>query len=81
MHASPWCALPHKVDARLVLVCAFPPCIMEQAILAVFLFGIDELAITLEEPFSILPLEVLIAQLDELNAGMVAASGTARDAS
>ena len=29
------------------------------AVLAIFLFGIDELAVTLEEPFSILPLEAL----------------------
>ena len=43
------------------------------AILATFLFGIDELAIQLEEPFSILPLEIFCTKLDEVNGGMVAA--------
>ena len=40
------------------------------SVLAVFLFGIDELAIQLEEPFSILPLEALCEGIDGVNAEM-----------
>ena len=42
------------------------------AVLAIFLFGIDELAVTLEEPFSILPLEALTGKsIDEVNRDVV----------
>lgn len=47
------------------------------AVLATFLFGIDELAVQLEEPFSILPLEALCARIDEVNSVM-ARAGEAR---
>ncbi len=43
------------------------------AVLATFLFGIDELAIQLEEPFSILPLEILCEGLSDASKEMVAA--------
>jgi putative membrane protein len=46
------------------------------AILAIFLFGIDELAVTLEEPFSILPLETLTGKsIDEVNQDIVRGGG------
>ena len=38
--------------------------IPEASFIATFLFGIDELAIQLEEPFSILPLKDLCGQID-----------------
>ena len=46
------------------------------AVLAIFLFGIDELAVTLEEPFSILPLEALTGNsIDKVNQDVVRRSG------
>lgn len=41
-------------------------------VLAIFLFGIDELAVTLEEPFSILPLETFCGRISEVNRDLVA---------
>ncbi|GMH57381.1 hypothetical protein TrST_g9617 [Triparma strigata] len=41
------------------------------AVVAIFLFGIDELAIQLEEPFSILPLELMCEKMDLINEAYV----------
>lgn len=41
------------------------------AVLAIFLFGIDELAVTLEEPFSILPLEAFCDGIRDVNDGII----------
>ena len=44
------------------------------AVVAMFLFGIDELAIQLEEPFSILPLEAMCEKMDLINEALVISS-------
>ena len=48
--------LKHFIDTSVI--------IPEAAAIAIFLFGIDELAIQLEEPFTILPLEKLATGID-----------------
>ena len=45
---------------------------------SIFLFGIEELAVQLEEPFSILPLEVLCNDVKAAAEGMIAAMPTGR---
>ena len=47
-------------------------------LIAIFLFGIEELAVQLEEPFSILPLEVLCADVQQAADGMVDGMASAR---
>ena len=46
--------------------------------MSIFLFGIEELAVQLEEPFSILPLEVLCNDVKAAAEGMIAAMPTRR---
>ena len=46
--------------------------------MSIFLFGIEELAVQLEEPFSILPLEVLCNDVKAAAEGMIAAMPTGR---
>ena len=48
------------------------------AVMSIFLFGIEELAVQLEEPFSILPLEVLCNDVKAAAEGMIAAMPTSR---
>eukprot|EP00640_Fibrocapsa_japonica_P006392 CAMPEP_0113949044 /NCGR_PEP_ID=MMETSP1339-20121228/73545_1 /TAXON_ID=94617 /ORGANISM="Fibrocapsa japonica" /LENGTH=177 /DNA_ID=CAMNT_0000956347 /DNA_START=32 /DNA_END=565 /DNA_ORIENTATION=- /assembly_acc=CAM_ASM_000762 len=47
------------------------PVIPTAAILALFLFGIEELAVQLEEPFSILPLERYCDEIKKSTTGMI----------
>ena len=47
------------------------PVVPAAALLALFLFGIEELAVQLEEPFSILPLEKYCIEIRTSNAKMI----------
>ena len=48
-------------------------------VLSIFLFGIDELAVQLEEPFSILPLEALCADVKSAASNMLAGMPSTRE--
>lgn len=47
------------------------PTIPASAVLALFLFGIEELAIQLEEPFSILPMQKLCDEIRSVTKGLI----------
>ena len=48
------------------------PTVPTAALLALFLFGIEELAVQLEEPFSILPLQKYCDEIQQSTKGMIA---------
>jgi predicted membrane chloride channel (bestrophin family) len=50
------------------------------AILSLFLFGIEELAVQLEEPFSILPMQKFCDEIRDSNLGLIDWSVTSRNA-